>query len=162
MKLETGDIVFIKPKGILSWIISKLTKCNYSHVVLIYKELNPQLIMDTDWSYTRLRKLDYYKERGYSIYRIKGGLDTSQKTLIKLWMQKNLDKKYDYIQLFSFLNRIVFKMDKIFNNPDMFVCSEMVDRAFSDIGIDLVDRYELGDVTPDDLIKSPLIEKKII
>ncbi|MBO8161170.1 MAG: hypothetical protein H0Z24_05990 [Thermosipho sp. (in: Bacteria)] len=159
MNLKVGDIVFIKPKGFISTLIAKLTKSEYSHVAIIYSTNNPPSILDATWEGTKIRPLSYYDDRGYDIYRLKEELNNFDEFLIRNWILNNIDVKYDYIQLVSFLNRIIFHVNKIFNNPDKFVCSEMVDRLYKHLGIDLVPQYKDGNVTPEDLKNSPLLIK---
>lgn len=159
MRLEVGDIILVKPYSLISRIIAFFTKSDYSHTAIVYDIDDPVLIIDTDWIYTKIRPLKYYEDKGYNVYRVKEGLNKEDKLVIKQLMRHNLDKQYDYIQLISYLNRLVFKVNKIVNNPDKFVCSEMVDFFYNNIGIDLVSRYKNGNVTPEEISNSNILNK---
>lgn len=159
MDVEVGDIVLVKPKGLLSKIIAFLTRSEYSHSCVVFRPTEPILILDIDWTKTRIRPLSYYNDRGYDIYRFIGELSFVQKEKMKNWMLEHIGVEYDYIQLISFLNRILLRINKIFNNPNKFVCSEMVDRLYNSIGIDLIPKYKTGNITPEDLRNSKLLVK---
>jgi hypothetical protein len=158
MKLEIGDIVLVKPKGLLARIISFLTKSNYSHTALVFDPDN-ELILDTDWIKTRIRKLSIYNDRGYDIFRVTESLNSGKKVACLTWMLKNIEVPYDYLQLISFTGRFVLGIKGVFNLPDKYICSEMADRMYQSIGIDLVPQFDTGDVTPEDLRASKLLAR---
>lgn len=164
MDLQIGDIVFVKGGGLIGKLISLLTNSPYTHVAVVYdiEGDGTVLIMDTDWIHTKLRLLRYYDDRGYDTYRYIKGLSDRQKHMVQQWILRHLDIDYDYIQLFSFINRLVFNINRVFNSPDKFVCSEMVDRLYYEkLDIDLRPRYHIGNVTPEDLRQSSLLYKVV-
>jgi uncharacterized protein YycO len=158
MILEVGDIVLVKPSGLLARIISFLTKSDYSHTAIVF-DPEEGLIMDTDWVATNLSLLKIYNQRGYDIFRLKEGLSENNKQKVKKWIIDNIGVPYDYLQLFSFTNRFVLGIKKIINLPDKYICSEMADRMYQSIGIDLVPEFSTGDVAPEDLRCSKLLTK---
>ena len=72
-----------------------------------------------------------------------------------------LNKYYDYAQLLGYvLERFIGKQ---YNNPlnfdNFIICSELIDKSYQKLGIDLVEYRSYGNVTPDDLAKSKHLER---
>ena len=159
MNIEVGDIVLVKPKSLLSKLICKLTNSEYSHACLIYSTSPTPLILDIDYNMSKIRRLDYYNNRGYDIFRLEDGLSDVEKITLQIKVLEYIDKEYDYIQFFSYLRKLLFHRE-IFNNPKKFICSELVYKIFYDLGYDLNPSAKiLGDVTPYDISKSSLLNK---
>lgn len=160
--MEIGDILLFYPESRFTRIISFLTNSDYSHVGIYFGEIDGVSVMyDINGMVLKPTAIKNVN-RKYDVYRVKGGLSKENKEKIREFL---LDKSgivhYDYIQLVGFLNRILFGIDNIFNNPDMYVCSELIDLVYQYIGVDLVDKYKSGNVSPADLENSDKIDYKM-
>lgn len=155
--LKTGDILLFKPTNIFTKIIAKLSRSEYSHAGVVYGDLHGKKMMfDIDWTKSKIAPIDY--DRDFDVYR-PTTLSDPRRERLKGAIINMLNKQYDYIQLVGFLNRLYFRSNKIFNNPNKFVCSEIVDVVFDMVGIDLLVRYKKGNVTPQNLADSILTKK---
>ncbi|MCX8074115.1 MAG: YiiX/YebB-like N1pC/P60 family cysteine hydrolase [Clostridia bacterium] len=159
MNLEVGDIVLVKPKSLLSRIICKFTNSKYSHACIVYSSSPTPLILDIDYNMSKIRRLDYYNERGYDIFRLREGLSEDEKIALQVLILNYLDKEYDYKQLLSYLRKLFFHKD-IINNPKKFICSELVFQLYYELGYNLNPSAKiLGDITPHDISNSTMLTK---
>jgi len=147
-----GDVVFFKKENS---IISK-TKSEYTHVgiVVAYDELTDiATIIESnrfiDTSVTIL-KLDEEKHRVYTIDKTK-----EQEELIVKYSYELVGFEYDYMQIFGMFLSIVFgfNKDKIFNNANKLICSELIDNVYLKSGIKRNNNINIGNVTPQDLLE---------
>ena len=155
---KTGDIILFKPTGFISSLIAKISGSKYSHSAVVFDDiLDATFILEVDWSASRLICLDSLK-RDHDVFRINQNFDANKfrENIIKSGKYFNIP--YDYVQLFSFWRRFLFKAP-IRSNEDKYICSEIVDRAFYDIDIVLVEDYRVGEVSPEDLAQSKLTQK---
>lgn len=155
LNLEIGDIIFEKGRGPISWCIKKVTNSEYSHVAVYYG--NGLVIHSHLLGGVHITNLKSIGE--YDVYRIKEGLTDKQKTLMKSACIDYLGMQYDLPQIFGYLWTAVFEGDNKLNNPNLVICSELVDILYNVLGYDLLEGRLLGDVTPEQLRESKLIEK---
>ena len=158
--MKAGDIILFKPKGLLGRLIAWVTKSEYSHSAVVFgKEYGKVLLLEIDWTKSRIVTLESMT-REYDVFRVdklEGREEDFKRNIIE--SGKYFNVMYDYEQLFSFVRRILFRAEEIANSPDKYICSELVDRAYKDIGIDLVGEYDTGEVSPEDLADSKLTKK---
>jgi uncharacterized protein YycO len=109
-------------------------------------------IMEADrFIKVRVRKL----EADEVVMVRKANLTPSQKVQLLSIASKQLNKGYDYKSILKWLLRLLFKWNVNFvDNANTLLCSELIDRCYQSIGIDLVPERATGDVTPYHLLKS--------
>jgi Orthopoxvirus protein of unknown function (DUF830). len=150
MEFQVGDIVLYKGNGIVSKLVKFFTKSEYTHVSML---ISSNHIIEANW-YKKSNIVRFeYDENTIEVYRIKGGLDYTKQIAIIQHSYDFLNKKYDYKQIFWYIYEYFFgkKNKNIFNSNQRLICSELVDKAYLSIGIDLVDFRKDGNVTPADI-----------
>jgi hypothetical protein len=76
-------------------------------------------------------------------------LANKEREVVREICNEYLGKEYDYIQILGYVMRYFFKMDiKMFNNPNMLICSEAVGDILYEFGLH---DEELPDMTPNEL-----------
>lgn len=156
--LQPGDIILFKGKGIVSSLVKFFTKSKYSHAAMV---LTDNMIIEANW-YKNVNIVEFkYDSNTMEIYRLKGGLNANQQLILLQSSYDMLNKYYDYAQLLGYvLERFIGKQ---YNNPlnfdNFIICSELIDKSYHKLGIDLVEYRSYGNVTPDDLAKSKHLER---
>lgn len=158
MELQIGDIVLVKGTGFLSRCVRFFTNSQYSHVAMLVTEKH---IIEANW-YKKANIVEFkYNPKTMEIYRLKGGLDENQKKILLLHAYDMLNSYYDYFQIFGYVIGSLIGKQYInpFNSSALVICSELIDRAYLSIGIDLVPEKAEGDVVPKDISKSFCLER---
>jgi hypothetical protein len=152
VQLEVGDIVLYRGKGFLSKCVQFFTKSEYSHAAMV---VSNDLVIESNWyKISNVKKIKYNKDI-VEIYRYKYGLNKNQKYSLLEESYSFLNKWYDYGQIYGYVLEFFYGIKvNPFNSPQFFICSELVDRAYLKIGIDLVEVRVDGDVTPSNLASS--------
>jgi hypothetical protein len=152
--MKTGDIILFKPSSLLGEFIAGVTDSKYSHSAVVFDVLFGKVILfEIDWTKSRLVTLSSFK-RDYDVYGIKGFEEKEEAFKKNILISNYLNKGYDYIQLFTSAQKILFKAESIVNVSDKYLCSEIVDRSVFDVGIDLVLDKKNGNAVPEDLARS--------
>ena len=147
------DILFYRGSNTISRAVKRITKSQYSHVALV---INEYLVVETNWYYpVRFRRNRYLEHEEFTLKRVENLTEEQQEKIFE-FISLYLDTRYDYIQIFYHVLNVVFGT-KLKNNPNLYTCSELIDRAFQYAGIDLVPGREDGDLTPEELFNSPLL-----
>ncbi|ART76969.1 hypothetical protein ACQCU1_14680 [Sutcliffiella horikoshii] len=155
MKMAVGDLLFVKGNCNFSPFIRFFLKSEYTHVTIAVGE---EQICEVDL----YRKMEIMKNpyKEYDLYRLKVNLtDDQQKELLHFLHKKvSTSKGYDWWRLISLCVKRYFRWNIIIHEQDRYICSEIIDKAFQQIGIDLVEDLVTGDVTPIDIMRSERIE----
>jgi hypothetical protein len=157
LELETGDILFIRGNGEFSFlIIKRLLNSEFSHVAIVVEK---KLIFEVNYKQIQIIENPYKK---YELFRIKTGLTKIQKEQIKkfLYAKCLVNEGYDWWRIVSFAFEKFLKYHLVIHRPNRYICSEIIDKAFQQIGIDLVLNRVTGDVTPVHLLTSDLLVRK--
>jgi len=153
-KLQTGDIILFYPTGLISSMIAELTNSKYSHTGIYHGKLHGKhLFFDIDWTNSKFTLYENI-ERNFDVFRYKDELNRTQKDNIQASMVKRLNKSYDYDQLFTSGLKVIFGLELITNNPNKYLCSELVDLLYYDINIDLNVNVMKGNTTPENLAET--------
>jgi uncharacterized protein YycO len=152
VELEVGDIVLYKGKGLFSRLVSFFTRSKYSHVAMM---ISDTLLIEANW-YKKSNTVPFsYVPENMEIYRLKESLSTDQKLTLLEHCYGFLNKTYDYPQIFGYVLNFFNKNHiNVFNSPKKLICSELIDRAYLKIGVDLSSEHFIGDVRPVDLANS--------
>lgn len=92
----------------------------------------------------------------YSLYRVEKPLTEEEKKELVLFLKKKCktSKGYDWWRILSLCLQKYFRFNIIIHAQDRYICSEIIDKAYQHIGIDLVEDRVTGDVTPLNLLQS--------
>lgn len=153
--IQTGDIILKKGKGV-SRVVGWYTDSPYTHVGIVY---NYPIIIH---SYIGgVQPVHLKALRPYDIYRLKTRLSflkkDQAKSLLRLLMEKEI--KYDYKQLVAYAYYALAGGNNKFNSPNRFICSELIDRIYKQLGYNLAKNCKLGDITPAEIANSPLLRE---
>ncbi|OPH61707.1 hypothetical protein BC351_00245 [Paenibacillus ferrarius] len=140
-----GDIIFVRSKSPLSWIIRKLTKSNWSHVGVIVSE--HYLIESNFFRPVKVRKNRY---KDFRIIQL-NITDKERLNLISFLLDQT-NRDYDYGRILGILLYILgfSKNRHLWNNYNKDICSELVLRGL----LELPEMSFLNDsITPEDIIE---------
>ncbi|QPK89720.1 hypothetical protein IEN91_04525 [Bacillus velezensis] len=152
-----GDVLFFKKKNsIISRLISRLTKSDFTHVALIiaYDEtLNIATVIEANRLIkTRISKVAVNKE---NVVYSSGHISDEKLGKILRFAYKKVGTNYDYLQILGLFISLIFKGKRspLFNSTNKFICSELIDLAYFRSGIRRRDLLNLGNITPQELIE---------
>jgi hypothetical protein len=145
--MKCGNIVFVRGNSLLSKAIEHFDG-KFSHVFLCLSE---NAILEAQYSTKSCIVPFHYQNQEYEIVDL--NLSRSQKQRVQELGLSLIGKKYDYIQIISYLIRDIIDRDfKIINNPNNLICSEVIEIILQDIGIIPNDK-KLRDMTPNGLYR---------
>lgn len=143
--MEIGDIVFFKSKTTVGKVVSFFTDSPYSHVALVVGENE---IIEAD-RFIKVRTRVLTDDEIVYVKEIGKHLSSEQKEELVAASKFYLNRGYDYKMVWNWFLRLAFNVDlKFVDNANTLLCSELIDRSFMAIDIDLVPEREEGDVTP--------------
>lgn len=168
--LETGHIFFSSGSYTFSGIIQRLTKSVWSHVAIVYKDvqLGRILVLEAEpYVGIRLIPLSNYlrnykgKKRPYKGQVVVAKLnfkleDEKLKKAISFGLDE-LTRPYDNWEIIRIMTRILFKVGRKEKNKS-YICSELVRDAFAKAGVifNMNDTY----VSPQEIWTDQRVELK--
>lgn len=134
-------LIFSKRNGnIISWLIRKYIKCDYSHTAIVIELYGINLVLESSFEGVNVVTLDKFLEKNTVIKEIKLQQSTYTDSVIS-YIFKNIDKGFS----FSAFIGIIFKKKTIGDDGEKYmICSELVARAFGMSG-------DLDHITPLDV-----------
>lgn len=153
--MQTGDIVFFKGDAWADDIIYKLTGSPYTHVAIA---VNSTSILEVNRGIkVRVRSLG--DREVYKVMRPKTPLTNDQRRGLLGNGLKLVGKVgYNYVDVVIWGLRLLTHWKIPFvDRVNSLYCSQLVDRLYLEIGIDLVPDNPTDEVLPSDLLKSPLL-----
>lgn len=156
MELQVGDIIAYKGTGVLSKIVRFFTRSKYSHISMAISSTH---LIEANW-YKKSNVIEFkYNPNEMEIFRVENLTVEHQITILQR-SYEYINKYYDYIQIFGhLLESLGIVVKNPLNSDNKIICSELIDRAYLDINIDLVDSREEGNVTPNDIVNSKLLKR---
>ncbi|MGD1416551.1 YiiX/YebB-like N1pC/P60 family cysteine hydrolase [Bacillus stercoris] len=149
-----GDVLFFrKTNSIVSRIIAKITKSDYTHVGLIvaHDEMtNVATIIESD-RFVRTRVSMIKIDESHIVYTT-GNNSEELKSRIVNYAYKRLGTEYDYMQIMGIFLSFIFKGERFFNSSNKLICSELIDLAYFEAGVKRKNHLNIGNVTPQELI----------
>ena len=168
--LQTGDVVFCSGSYLFSGIIQRLTNSVWSHVAVIYKdvELERILILEAEpYADIRMIPLSNYlkdykgKRRSYKgqmvIAKLKEPIEDMRLNRGISFGLDALTKPYDNYEIFRIMIRILFHISKRERNRS-YICSELVRDIFAKSGV--IIRYYDTYISPDNIWSDNRFEYK--
>ena len=154
MKLNKGDIVFVKGKSIISKTIMAFDKGKFSHCGIAISDTT---MIEAEYSHRTGAVI--FDPSNYSDYEVIDlGLDATQRESVKREALALIGKRYDFGQILWYVIGDLFniKGKNRFNNPNNLICSELVyivlhnSKVLDDLGIK--ESFDKGvDLTPNQL-----------
>ena len=168
--LKTGDIFFSSGNYLFSGVIQNLTKSTWSHVAVIYKdvELGRVLVLEAEPRVgIRLIPLSKYlhdykgTKRPYKGEVVLAHLNFDvEKEKFNRGISFGLDeltRPYDNYEIVRIMIRILFHISKREKNRN-YICSELVRDMFAKAGV--IMQYKDTYISPDNIWKDERVEMK--
>jgi hypothetical protein len=166
-QFKSGDIVLFKGRGLISNLIKKFTKSEYSHSGIVSWWNERLMVLEAVGKGVVVTALssnvkNYHGDIEW--YSCKEELSEIRRNSLVAYAQLELGKDYDTMQLIKIALRRIFKLpiddyDKLRSRPKQF-CSCYVSSAYTAIDIDLKEGASNDFTTPDDIARCGIIEKK--
>jgi hypothetical protein len=154
--IQKGDILLYFTKDTLfSRLVGWITKSKISHVAMTVTEKT--LIESNIGINTRIRPIDY-SENFVILRPVNISEDVLEKVIIEILLREGT--KYDYWRILGLGIRYLFKLriSHLFNIKERYICSELIDEAFHNEGINLFPGISVGDISPADFLLSSKLE----
>ncbi len=168
--LKTGDIFFSSGSYTFSGVIQKLTKSTWSHVAVIYKdvELERVLVLEAEpYVGIRLIPLSKYlhdykgKKRPYKgqIAIAQLNIDVEKEKLNRgiCFGLDELTRPYDNFEIVRIMMRILFHISRREKNRN-YICSELVRDIFAKASV--IMQYKDTYISPDNIWSDERVQMK--
>lgn len=126
--MRAGDIVFIRGKSPISFLIRLFDKGDFSHVAMAVSENH--IIESEYFAKVQIREIDY---SNYEIVHL--DLTKEQRDKIVHSAIKLIGRRYDYTQIMGYM------VSRRFGTPDALICSELVYILLKSVGLNIGDRF---------------------
>ncbi|MES9681751.1 hypothetical protein ABWK22_02300 [Gottfriedia acidiceleris] len=153
--MRVGDIIVVSGKSWISKMIQKVVGSKWTHVALY---VGGGYVLEIDWNTKASVTKDIYPISGldYIVLRNKTELTKEQRDSIISSAIKYHQKgtKYDWLLLIGLFFKATFpkcKRMSSLNSKNTFVCTELVDKVLTEVGIDLFPNQG-GDIFPHDYL----------
>lgn len=153
MEIKPADLILVKGRDCLSYVIEDVEKSPYSHAAGVVKE--NELIEAQGFKRIGYQGIDYYDGQ-YDVFTCDLLTDEQRKEIAE-YAKKQVGKRYDYLLLIWEFIRYEFGLMLPYRNTQSVICSELWSDAYQSVGIDLCPgiRYP----SPADLAESKLLRK---
>lgn len=149
--LKMGSVLFVREHTLLSWLIRKVLRFEFSHVA-VYVGMGK--ILESDIGGVQINPISRYVDNS-SVYVevLDPPLNESQRAQMITFMLARFHDDYDYSLLFgNLLSRIAHRTRVkvgLFNKADAWICSELVAAGLKEVGMSF--DLPISQVTPKDL-----------
>ncbi|HHB2481335.1 TPA: YiiX/YebB-like N1pC/P60 family cysteine hydrolase [Bacillus cereus] len=122
--MKQGDIVFLQGKSIISKAVRFFDKGKFSHVAIAMSGTH---ILEADFD-TRVSVVPLDRSEFNIVEVIDLGLNKDERSRVVDIGRKLVGKRYDYMQIVWYIISKIFRLKgkNRFNNPNNFICSELV------------------------------------
>jgi len=147
---EPGDIFFSRSRTFTSWLIRKITKCNFSHT---FVKVNERTVLESDVGGVLIRPVSrYLDDDATSIELVKLPEHIDADIFIDALNQK-VGSFYDYGILAGGILSKIFKISRwrenILNGVSRYTCSEFIAEGLKAAGAEF--KINTSQITPKDL-----------
>lgn len=139
----------------LSRAIEWITHSRYNHVAIYIGD--GQVYEAERWHRANASPLSQYNGI-YDVYTVPT-LTDEQRAIIVQKAKSMSGIRYDYLDIARLFLRYVFGLNLAVDDPMRIICSELIFDAYLAASIRLVDRAPY-DISPEDLVESPLLIRK--
>lgn len=154
-----GDVVFFrKNNSLISKMIAKITKNEFTHIGLIigYDKENKivKIVESNRFVNTKINTIELKKCKHVVYTTVKKKTKEQVYTIMNL-AYKFAGIKYDYWQIIGLFLSLLFKRrgNAWFNSKNKLICSELIDIIYYKAGIERRGTHSLGNVTPQELFE---------
>jgi hypothetical protein len=145
--IKAGDIIFVKSNGFFSDLIRFFDKGRFSHVCIATSDTH---VIEAQYG-TKARIIPfYYGQDEYVVVDLNLKKEEAGK-IVEVALEMT-GKWYDYPQIIGYAIKKIFglKSKNLFNNPNNWICSELVYHMLVAIG-KISHEEQLEDLTPNQL-----------
>ncbi|HDR7263654.1 YiiX/YebB-like N1pC/P60 family cysteine hydrolase [Bacillus sp. CH_203] len=131
--MRQGDVVFLQGKSFISKAVRFFDKGKFSHVAIAMSNTH---ILEADFD-TRVAIVPFDKNEFNIIEVIDLELNKDERSRVVAMGSKMVGKKYDYMQIVWYMisKLLRLKGKNRFNNPNSYICSELVFAVLEEAGI---------------------------
>jgi len=166
-QIRNGDVLMFKGKYRSSFLIKWLTKSSYSHAGIAVWWNERLMIMEAVMSGVRVAPLSrnvYQHEGNVEWFSCKKEISEEDRLKMIIFAQEELGKSYARWKAVLFGVKVLFKRDLSEKDElrmeNKLFCSQYVAQIYNSIGLDLKKNREDRFMSPGDLARSPLLEKR--
>ncbi|MFQ5824003.1 MAG: YiiX/YebB-like N1pC/P60 family cysteine hydrolase [bacterium] len=168
-QIKNGDVLMYKGKGLISFLITKITGSAYSHAGIAVWWNKRLMVMEAVGKGVIVTPLSHNVEHykgDVEWFWCKEQISDEHRIKMVQFAQEELGKSYAkwkliIFGLFILLKKDMDKRDELRRANKLF-CSYYVAQIYNSIGLDLKKNKSDRFMTPDDISKSPLLIKKAV
>jgi hypothetical protein len=165
--IKNGDVLMFKGKYRSSFLVRWLTKSPYSHAGIAVWWNERLMIMEAVMQGVRVAPLsrNIYQHKGnVEWFTCKKEISEEDRLRMVIFAQEELGKSYARWKAVLFGLKVLFKKDLSEKDElrmeNKLFCSQYVAQIYNSIGLDLKKNREDRFMSPGDIAKSPLLEKR--
>jgi hypothetical protein len=167
LQIKNGDVIMYTGKKIFSRLISWLTRSPYSHAGIAVWWNERLMVMEAVMRGVRIAPLsrNIYEHKGnVEWFSSKKEISDEDRLRMVIFAQEELGKSYARWKAVLFglkilFNRNLSRKDQLRMENKLF-CSQYVAQIYNSIGLDLKRNREDRFMSPGDVARSPLLEKR--
>jgi Permuted papain-like amidase enzyme, YaeF/YiiX, C92 family len=167
LQIKNGDVIMYKGKKILPRLIRWLTKSSYSHAGIAVWWNERLMVMEAVMKGVRVAPLsrNIYQHKGnVEWFSCKKEISEGDRLRMVIFAQEELGKSYARWKTVLFGVKVLFKgdlskKDELRMENKLF-CSQYVAQIYNSIGLDLKKNREDRFMSPGDIARSPLLDKR--
>ena len=167
LQIRNGDVIMYKGKNILPRLIRWLTKSFYSHAGIAVWWNERLMVMEAVMRGVRVVPLsrNIYQHKGnVEWFSCKKEISEEDRLRMVIFAQEELGKSYARWRVILFGLKVLFKRDLSITDElrmeNKIFCSQYVAQIYNSIGLDLKENREDRFMSPGDIARSPLMEKR--
>ena len=167
LQIKNGDVFMYKGKKIFPRLIRWLTKSPYSHAGIAVWWNERLMIMEAVMRGVRVAPLSrsiYHHKGNVEWFSCKKEIAEEDRVRMVIFAQEELGKSYARWKAVLFGLRVLFKRDLSEKDElrmeNKLFCSQYVAQIYNSIGLDLKKNREDRFMSPGDIAKSSLLEKR--
>jgi hypothetical protein len=167
LQIKNGDVIMYKGKKIFPRLIRWLTKSSYSHAGIAVWWNERLMVMETVMKGVRVAPLsrNIYQHKGnVEWFSCKKEISEGDRLRMVIFAQEELGKSYARWKTVLFGVKVLFKRDLSKKDElrmeNKLFCSQYVAQIYNSIGLDLKKNREDRFMSPGDIARSPLLQKR--
>jgi hypothetical protein len=167
LQIKDGDVFLYRGKGIVPRMIRWLTHSTYSHAGVAAWWNERLMVMEAVMRGVRVTPLsrNLFQHKGsVEWFTCKKEISEEDRLRMVIFAQEELGKSYARWKAVLFGLKVLFKRDlgkkDELRMENKLFCSQYVARIYNAIGLDLKKNREDRFMSPGDLARSPLLEKR--
>jgi hypothetical protein len=167
LQIKNGDVFLYREKGIVAGIIRWLTHSTYSHAGIAVWWNERLMVMEAVMRGVRITPLsrNIYQHKGsVEWYSCKKEISDEDRLRMVIFAQEELGKRYAAWKAILLGWKVLSKRDlgerDRLRRENKLFCSQYVAQIYNSIGLDLKKNREDRFMSPGDIARSPLMEKR--